>query len=71
METLIIPWSENPTIEEIEYRNNGFSKTKGTIFYNHPPDIKDLKNSFLKNNNGVRALQKHTDRFENNGVSQK
>ncbi len=64
MDELIVDWSVSPTEEEIEYRKNGYSRTKSTVFLNPVIDNNILKQEFIKNG-GVSALQKHTDRTNN------
>jgi hypothetical protein len=60
MQDLTVKWSENPTVDELRYRDQGFSRTKGTVFV-LPPDNDILRDEFIKNG-GVAALQKHADR---------
>lgn len=66
MENLIIEWSKEMSKEELEYKNNGFSKTKGSVFNFSPPSNEDLINSFnvIKNelSVGAIALCKHINR---------
>lgn len=63
MENLIVPWSKEMSNEELEYKDNGFSKTKGSIFDFKPPSDKDLINAFNLIRNelsvGAIALCKH------------
>jgi hypothetical protein len=70
MENLIIEWSENMSKEELEYKNNGFSKTKGSVFTFKQPKLEDLINSFNLIENelsvGAIALCKHVNRNNDN-----
>jgi hypothetical protein len=67
MENLIIPWSENMSKEELEYKNRGFFKTKGSVFEYTRPTNEELVSSFnlVKNGElsiGCIALCKHAHR---------
>lgn len=44
MENLIIPWSENMSKEELEYKNKGFCKTKSSIFTCKEPTHEQREN---------------------------
>ncbi|KAJ3201598.1 hypothetical protein HK099_002195 [Clydaea vesicula] len=67
MENLIIPWSENPTEEELKYKANVyFVRTIGTCFDIPIPTECELRSSFQNQPNpnsnlsvGARALTKH------------
>ena len=66
MENLIIDWSENMTLEELKYKENGFIKTKGSVFIDPPSNI-ELIDSFNKIDvgktlsRGARGLAKHSN----------
>lgn len=73
MKQFLIEWSENPTEQEILYKNSGLVRTLGTIFYYSPPLDDILRFSFNKVCNiktkltvGAKALSKH---YQRNGYS--
>ena len=70
MENLIVSWSKEITKEELEYKNNGFTKTKGSVFNTKCPTNEELINSFnlihLELSVGAIALSKHVIRNDNN-----
>lgn len=67
MENLIVDWSENMTLEELKYKENGFIKTKGSVFIDPPSNI-ELIEAFNKIDvdktlsRGAIALTKHSHR---------
>lgn len=69
MEILIVSWSEEMSKEELEYKNNGFKKTKGSVFNIRCPTNEELINSFNLIENelsvGAIALCKHVIRNDN------
>jgi hypothetical protein len=63
---LTVPWSDNPSPQELHYKKLGFSKTLGTVFdLDRIPTNDDLITAFKqvhKNSNlfaGAKALCKH------------
>lgn len=70
MEKLVVSWSEEMSKEELEYKNNGFTKTKGSVFNVCCPTNEELINSFNLIENelsvGAIALCKHVIRNKNN-----
>jgi hypothetical protein len=66
MENLIVPWSKEMSKKELEYKNNGFSKTKASVFTFTEPSNEELINSFNLIENelsvGAIALCKHVNR---------
>lgn len=65
MENLIVDWTENMTLDELKYKENGFIKTKGSVFIDPPSNI-ELIEAFNKIDVyrtiscGARALAKHS-----------
>ena len=68
MDYLVVAWSEQMTPEEQHYKDNGFTKTKMSIFTQHEPSQEELINSFnVKKENlslGAIALCSHSSRHD-------
>ena len=52
----IMPWSEDPTPDETQYREAGYSRTKGTVFSPEPPSDTVLLDAFERSHDGESVL---------------
>lgn len=67
LDNISVKWSENMSIDEQNYKKNGFTKTKCSVFIEPPSDI-ILKNEFNKIERGsslsigCKSIESHSQR---------